>query len=90
MLDASMPLVDLVLLLGVGAMVVGAAGWLGFRVDRRRKQRDDEELGRRNAEELRREADRRCVECDRAVDPTVDVFDHDAWWCKECWLKVTR
>lgn len=90
MLAASMPLVDLVLLLGVGAAIVGAAGWLGFRVDRRRKGRDDEELGRRNAEALRREAERRCVECDRPVDPAVDVFDHDAWWCKECWLKVTR
>ncbi len=85
-----MLLVDVVLLMGVGALLVGAAGWIGLRVDRRRKHRDDEELGRRNAERLRREAERRCVECDRAVDPSVDVFDHDAWWCKECWLKVVR
>lgn len=85
-----MPVVDLVLLVGVGAMIVGAAGWLGLRFDRRRKVRDEEELGRRNAERLKREAERRCVECDRAVDPTVDVFDHEAWWCKECWLKVVR
>jgi hypothetical protein len=85
-----MPEVDLFLLLGLGAVIVGAAGWLGLRIDRRRRGRDDEELGRRNAERLQREAERRCVECDRAVDPSVDVFDRDAWWCKECWLKVVR
>ena len=85
-----MPLVDLVLLVGVGAMLVGAAGWLGFRVDRRRRGRDDEAIGRQNAERLRQEAARRCLECDRAIDPTVDVFDHDAWWCKDCWLKVVH
>ncbi|HEX9104345.1 MAG TPA: hypothetical protein VF997_19175 [Polyangia bacterium] len=85
-----MPLVDLVLLMGVGAAIVGVAGWLGFRLDRRRKHRDDEELGRRNAERLQREAARRCVECDREVDPSVDVFDQEAWWCKECWLRVVR
>jgi hypothetical protein len=85
-----MLLVDLVLLLGVGAMIVGAAGWVGLRVDRRRKERDEEQRGRENAERLKREVERRCVECDRAVDPAVDVFDHDAWWCKECWLKVVR
>jgi hypothetical protein len=85
-----MPLIDLVLLVGVGAMIVGAAGWLGLRVDRRRQERDDERMGRQNAERLKREVERRCVECDREVDPAVDVFDHEAWWCKECWLKVTR
>lgn len=85
-----MPVVDLVLLMGVGAMIVGAAGWLGLRIDRRRKSRDDEELGRRNAERLKRQAERRCVECDGDIDPTIDVFDHDAWWCKECWLRVVR
>jgi hypothetical protein len=85
-----MPLVDIVLLLGVGAMLVGAAGWVGLRVDRRRKEHDEERSGRANAERLKREAERRCVECDRAVDPAVDVFDHEAWWCKECWLKAVR
>lgn len=89
-----MLLVDLVLLFGVGAMIVGAAGWVGLRADRRRKlrdhARDEERRGQENAERLKREADRRCVECDRAVDPAVDVFDHDAWWCKECWLEVVR
>ena len=89
-----MLLVDFVLLLGVGAVIVGAAGWVGLRVDRRRKkhddERDEERLGRENAERLKREVERRCVECDRAVDPAVDVFDHDAWWCKECWLKVVH
>ncbi|MCU1277209.1 MAG: hypothetical protein JWM53_755 [bacterium] len=89
-----MLLVDFVLLLGVGAMIVGAAGFIGLRVDRRRKARDaereTERLGRENAERLKREIERRCVECDRVVDPAADVFDHDAWWCKECWLKVVH
>ena len=93
-----MLLVDFVLLLGVGAMIVGAAGWVGLRVDRKRRkleagrdqERELERVGRENAERLKREVERRCVECDRAVDPAVDVFDHDAWWCKECWLKVVH
>jgi len=85
-----MPVVDLVLLMGVGAALVGAAGWIGLRLDRRRKARDDEELGRRNAERLKQQAERRCVECDRAVDPAVDVFDQGAWWCQKCWLEVIR
>jgi hypothetical protein len=85
-----MLLVDFVLLLGVGAVIVGAAGFIGLRVDRKRKERDVERQGRENAERIKREVERRCIECDRAVDPTVDVFDHDAWWCKECWLKVVH
>ena len=85
-----MPVVDLVVLFGIGAMVVAAAGAIGLRVDRRRRHDEAERMGRANAERLKREQERRCVECDRLVDPAVDVFDHEAWWCKECWLRVTR
>ena len=82
-----MPLVDVVLLLGAGMAVISVAGWLGLKLERRR-QRDDERRGRDNAERLRQEESRRCTECDRPCDPAVDVFDHDAWWCKACWLKI--
>jgi hypothetical protein len=85
-----MPIVDVVLLFGLGVAIVGAAGVIGLRFDKRRRRDDAERMGRANAERLKREQERRCVECDRAVDPAVDVFDHDTWWCKECWLKVTR
>ena len=85
-----MPLVDIVLLMGAGVMAVAVAGWVGLRADRRRRHRDAEAKGQKNAAELRAAEARRCVECAREADPQVDVFDHGTWWCKPCWLKIHR
>jgi hypothetical protein len=85
-----MPIADMVLLLGAGALVVAVAAWIGRKADRRGADREAERRGRENGERLRRTAARRCVGCDREVDPAVDVFSQDAWWCQSCWLNVIR
>lgn len=86
-----MPVVDLILLFGAGALVLGLAGLLGSRADKKHKEPDPdpvESLGIENAERLKQEKERRCAECDRAIDPNVDAFDRERWWCRACWVKL--
>jgi hypothetical protein len=79
--------IDLLLLIGVGAAVVAAAGAIGLRIERKRVA-DHRRQGMKNAEEERLRQEEICVECQLPVDPSVDLFDKGSWWHRKCWRDV--
>lgn len=85
-----MPLVDILILLGAAALVVGVAGWVGARADKSRPDKDAIERGIANAERIKREREQRCTQCDKSIDPNVDAYDQERWWCRDCWAKLNQ
>lgn len=83
-----MLLVDIAILVAIGAVVALAAGWLGGGslgrlLEARRRRR----LGERNLDEERRRLAERCVICDEPIDPAVDLWDQGQWWHRACWRR---
>ena len=86
-----MLLIDLVILVGVAAVVVLTASTLGGRsLGDRLEKRKREEQGKKNAEAERRRLDERCAACGEMVDPAVDLFEREAWWHRACWRETVQ
>ncbi len=85
-----MPVIDILLLLGAGALVIAVAGWAAKKTDRKRQDQEAIKFGIANAESIKREQEKRCAGCDQLIDPTVDAYDpkwDQRWWCRSCWKK---
>jgi len=86
----AMPAIDVVLIVGAAAFLISVAGWLGGKADKRRHDKEAIDQGIANARRLKQERERRCAQCDCLVDPAVDAYDDDRWWCRKCWAALNE
>jgi hypothetical protein len=82
--------VDLLLLVLGGALVVGAAAFVGGKFERRAELRRRRLQGQRNAEQEKLRLEERCAECGEPVDPNQDVWDLGQWWHRTCYRDIVR
>ena len=86
-----MLVIDLVI---VGAVLAGVAllagGLSGGRFERWRDERRRRQQGAANAELERRRQRERCAACDKPIEPTIDLWERDAWWHRACWRNTVE
>jgi hypothetical protein len=82
--------IDILLLVGGGALIVALAALVGGRIGERGEARRRRLLGQRNAEEEKLKLEERCTVCGASIDPAHDLWDAGQWWHQKCYREAVR
>jgi hypothetical protein len=82
-----MPPGEIILLILLAFGSISGLGYGAHRVEKRLRLRKLRNQGRRNAIRTKEDAELICDECDKEVNPAVDVYDDETWWHVSCYKK---